>query len=97
MTRPVREIFLSRWISGTGNQGWLRVIIGVSMKERFCENRLHGCGRMFLAFTYKLCKKQGGMCSITKCYTVEDGLAECASEGNPVRKGSRVRWPRTIE
>jgi hypothetical protein len=29
------------------------------MKERFCENRLHGCGRMFLAFTYKLRKKQG--------------------------------------
>jgi hypothetical protein len=53
------------------------------MKERFCENHLHGCGHMFLAFTYKLHKKQDGMCSITKCYTVEDGLMECASEGNP--------------
>jgi hypothetical protein len=29
------------------------------MKEWFCENRLHGCGRMILAFTYKLRKKQG--------------------------------------
>jgi hypothetical protein len=52
------------------------------MKERFCENRLHGCDRMFLAFTYKLHKKQGGMCYTTKCDTVEDGLMECASEGN---------------
>jgi hypothetical protein len=32
-------------------------LFGVSMKERFCENHLRGCGRMFLAFTYKLCKK----------------------------------------
>jgi hypothetical protein len=31
----------------------------VSMKERFCGNRLHDCGRMFLTFTYKLHKKQG--------------------------------------
>jgi hypothetical protein len=30
---------------------------GVSMKERFCDNRLHGCGHMSLAFTYKICKK----------------------------------------
>jgi hypothetical protein len=68
VTRPVREIILSRWIGGTGNHGWLKErycenrfvkIVGVSLKERFCENRLHGCGRMFLAFTYKLCKKQG--------------------------------------
>jgi hypothetical protein len=53
------------------------------MKERFCENRLLGCGRLFHAFTYKLCKKQGGMCYTTKCDTVEDDLMECASEGNP--------------
>jgi hypothetical protein len=26
-------------------------------KNSFCENHLHGCGRMFLAFTYKLHKK----------------------------------------
>jgi hypothetical protein len=38
---------------------------------------------MFLAFTYKLRKKQGCMCYTPKCDTVEDGLIECASEGNP--------------
>jgi hypothetical protein len=38
---------------------------------------------MFLAFTYKLCKKKGGMCYTTKCDRVEDGLTERASEGNP--------------
>jgi hypothetical protein len=53
------------------------------MKERFCENRLHGSGHMFLACTYKLRKKQGGMCYTTKCDMVEDDLTECASEGNP--------------
>jgi hypothetical protein len=57
------------------------------MKERFCENHCRGYGRMFLAFTYKLRKQQGGMCYITKCDTVEDGLTECASEGNPGRYG----------
>jgi hypothetical protein len=36
---------------------------------------------MFLDFTYKLCKKQGGMCYTTKCDTVEDGLTGHASEG----------------
>jgi hypothetical protein len=55
------------------------------MKEQFCENRLHGCGRMFSAFTYKLHEKQGGMCYTTICDTVEDGLMECASEGSPGR------------
>jgi hypothetical protein len=53
------------------------------MKERFCENRLHGSGHMFLACTYKLRKKQGGMCYTTKCDMVEDDFMECASEGNP--------------
>jgi hypothetical protein len=53
------------------------------MKEWFYENHLHGCGRMFLTFTYKLCKKQGGMYYTTKCYMVENGLTECALEGNP--------------
>jgi hypothetical protein len=53
------------------------------VKGRFCKNHLHGCGRMILAFTYKLCKKQGGMCYTTKCDMVEDGLMERASEGNP--------------
>jgi hypothetical protein len=53
------------------------------VKEQFCENRLRSCGCMFLAFTYKLCKKQGGMCYTTKCDTVEDDLMEHASEGNP--------------
>jgi hypothetical protein len=55
---------------------------------------------MFLVFTYKLHKKQGGggMCYTTKCYTVEDSLTECALEGkvagydrvvrSPIRKGS---------
>jgi hypothetical protein len=52
------------------------------MKERFCENRLCGCGHMFLSFTYKLRKKQGGMYFTTKCDTVEDGLTERASKGN---------------
>jgi hypothetical protein len=53
------------------------------VKERFCENRLRGCGCMFLAFTYKLCKKHGDMCYITKCDTVQDGLMERALEANP--------------
>jgi hypothetical protein len=44
---------------------------------------------MFLAFTYKLCKKHGGMCYTTKCDMVEDGLTECASEGNPGGRGLR--------
>jgi hypothetical protein len=56
------------------------------MKERFCENRLRGCGRMFLAFTNKLCKKLGKMCYTTKCDTVENGLTEHASEGNQAGK-----------
>jgi hypothetical protein len=42
---------------------------------------------MFLSFTYKLCKKQGGMCYTTKYDTVEDGLAEHALEGNPGEGG----------
>jgi hypothetical protein len=37
---------------------------------------------MFLTFTYKLCKKHGGMCYTTKCDMVEDGLMERVSEGN---------------
>jgi hypothetical protein len=57
------------------------------MEERFCENHLRGSGRMFLAFTNKLCKKRGGgggcMCYTTKYDTVEDDLMKCASEGNP--------------
>jgi hypothetical protein len=28
-------------------------------------------------------KKQGRICYTTKCYMMEDSLAECASEGNP--------------
>jgi hypothetical protein len=55
----------------------------MSMKERFCENCLCGYGRLFLAFTYKLRNKHGGMCYTTKCDMVENGLMECASEGNP--------------
>jgi hypothetical protein len=38
---------------------------------------------MFLNFTYRLCQKQGGMCYTTKYDMMEDGLTECASEGNP--------------
>jgi hypothetical protein len=53
------------------------------VKERFCENCLRGCGRMFLAFTYKLHKKLGGMCYTTECDMVEEDLMERASEGNP--------------
>jgi hypothetical protein len=60
------------------------------MKERFCENRLYGCGRIFIAFIYKLCKKYGGMCYITKCDMVEDGLTEIASDGNPGGGGKEV-------
>jgi hypothetical protein len=60
------------------------------MKEQFCEIHLCGRGHMFLAFTYKLCKKQGGMRYTTKCDMVEDGLTECASQGNP-GEGGRVR------
>jgi hypothetical protein len=51
------------------------------MKERFYENRLRSCDRMFLTFTYKFHKKQGA--SVTpQNVTVEDGLTKCASEGN---------------
>jgi hypothetical protein len=48
---------------------------------------------MFLAFTYKLCKKHGGMCYTTKCDMVEDGLTECASEGNPGGEGVKEPNP----
>jgi hypothetical protein len=82
---------VSRWIGGTKNHGRLRVSFGVSMKEWFCENRLHGCGHMFLAFTYKLHKKQGSMCYTIKCETVEDGLTKYASESNPGRVRSLTR------
>jgi hypothetical protein len=61
----------------------VKVIIRCKRGRTVCENCLHGCGHMFLAFTYKLHKKQGGMCYTTKCDMVEDGLTECASEGNP--------------
>jgi hypothetical protein len=57
--------------------------VKVIVQGWFCENCLRGCGRMFLAFTYKLHKKQGGMRYTTKYDMVEDGLIEHASEGNP--------------
>jgi hypothetical protein len=38
---------------------------------------------MFLAFTYKLHKKHGGMCYTTKCDMMEDDLTGHALEGNP--------------
>jgi hypothetical protein len=41
---------------------------------------------MFIAFTYKLRKKQGGMCYTTKCDMMEDGLIEHASEVTRVDK-----------
>jgi hypothetical protein len=51
---------VSRRIGGTERHGRLRVIVRCKHeKNYFCKNRLHGCGRMFLAFTYKLHKKQG--------------------------------------
>jgi hypothetical protein len=64
---------VSRWIGGTENHGRLRVIIQCKCGRTVCENHLRDCGHMFLAFTYKLCKKQGGMCYTKKCDTVEDG------------------------
>jgi hypothetical protein len=77
VARPIKEIVMSRWIGGTQKHGRLMVVV------QFCENHLRSCGRMFLAFTYKLCKKQGGMCYTTKYDTVEDDLTERASKGNP--------------
>jgi hypothetical protein len=73
---------MSRRIGGTERHGWLGEIVR-SKCERivFVKNRLRCCGHMFLAFTYKLCKKQGGMCYTTKCDTV----MEHTSEGNPGR------------
>jgi hypothetical protein len=51
---------VSRRIGGTERHGRLRVIVRCTReKNDFCEICLHGCGRMFLGFTYKLCKKQG--------------------------------------
>jgi hypothetical protein len=64
----------------------VKVIVRYKRGRMVCENCLRGCGRMFLAFTYRLRKKQGGgMCYTTKCDTVEDGLTERASEGSPGR------------
>jgi hypothetical protein len=37
----------------------VKVIVQCKCGRTVCENRLRGCGRMFLAFTYKLHKKQG--------------------------------------
>jgi hypothetical protein len=44
----------------------LRVIIRCKHKKWFEVNRLCDCCRMFLAFTCRLRKKQGGM-----CYTIK--------------------------
>jgi hypothetical protein len=75
VARLVKEIIVSRWIGGNEKHGWLRVIIQCKRERTvFCENHLRGCGHMFLAFTYKLHKKQGGMCYTRKCDTVKDGL-----------------------
>jgi hypothetical protein len=83
VARPIKEVILSRTIGGTKRHGWLMVIIRCKREKNiFCENNLRGCGRMFLAFTYKLRKKHGGMCYTTKCDTMEDGLMERASVGN---------------
>jgi hypothetical protein len=60
----------------------VKVIIRCKHARMVCENRLCGCGHMFLAFTYKLRKKQGGKCYTTKCDTVENSLMKHASEGN---------------
>jgi hypothetical protein len=79
VARPIKEIVMSRWIGGTKKHGRLMVVV------QFCENHLRSCGRMFLAFTYKLCKKQGGICYTIKCVTMDDGLIERALEGNPGR------------
>jgi hypothetical protein len=62
------------------------------VKERFGENHLRTCDRMFLAFTNKLHNKQGGMCYTTKCDMVQDGLTERASEGTP-RGGGKEANP----
>jgi hypothetical protein len=40
----------------------------------------------FLLLHTSYVRKKGDMCYTTKCDTVEDGLTECASEGNPVGK-----------
>jgi hypothetical protein len=61
----------------------VKVIIQCEHGRIVCENSLRGCGCMFLAFTYKLRKKQRGMCYSTKYDMVEDGLMGRASEGNP--------------
>jgi hypothetical protein len=49
---------VSRRIGGAERHGRLRVIIRCKReKNSFGENHLRGCGRMFLAFRYKLPKK----------------------------------------
>jgi hypothetical protein len=46
---------MSRWKRGRT----VKVIVRCKRGRMVHENRLHGCGRMFLAFVYKLHKKQG--------------------------------------
>jgi hypothetical protein len=63
----------------------VKIIVWCRRGRTVYENCLCSCGRMFLTFTYKLRKKQGGICYTTKCDTVEDDLTKHASEGNPGR------------
>jgi hypothetical protein len=63
VARPIKEVIMSRRIGGTKRHGRLVVIIQCKReKNGFCENRLRGYCRMFLAFINKLRKKQGGAC-----------------------------------
>jgi hypothetical protein len=58
VARPIKEVIVSRRIGGAERHGRLRVIIRCKReKNSFGENHLRGCGRMFLAFRYKLRKK----------------------------------------
>jgi hypothetical protein len=58
VARPIKEFIVSRKIGGTKRHGCLGVIVRCKHeKNGFYENCIHGYGRMFLAFTYKLRKK----------------------------------------
>jgi hypothetical protein len=61
------------------------------VKEQFCENCLSGCGRMFLAFTYTLHKKQGACVTPenitwwrTSSQNVHQKVTGAGKEANPM-------------
>jgi hypothetical protein len=66
-----------------------KIIVWCKRGRTVCENHLRDSSHIFLAFTYKLHKKQGGMCYTIKCDTVENGLTNVHQ--SVIRAGKEVK------